>query len=54
MLTCARFINRRPVARAVALCYHVTSSTQVLEPDVTRVVGGVSKCRSVDKCRTVG
>ena len=54
MLTCARFINIRPVARAVALRYHMTSSTQVLEPDFTRVVGGVSKCRSVDKCRTVG
>ena len=54
MLTFARFINRRPVARAVALCYHVTSSTQVLEPDITRVVGGVSKCRPVEMCRSVG
>ena len=32
----------------------MTSSTQVLEPDITRVVGGVSKYRPVEMCRSVG
>ena len=54
MLTFACFVNRGPVARAIARCYHVTSSTQVLEPDITRVVDGVSICRPVEMCRSVG
>ena len=54
MLTFARFFGRRPVARAAALCYHMTSSTQEFEPDITDIVGGVSKWRPFELCRTVG